>query len=129
MVRGASTFRPGLRRPIRAIINYLLAPLGIAACFLLIPQLATASALLNAFTTAGVACGIYYPYSMAYGIAAHPEEGTQMAGLLVGPPVRKGPGSIAKRILILDDGFAGNAAIACSPGSAGGRIICAMAPS
>ena len=65
-------------------IIYLLAPLGIAACFLLIPQLVTASALLIAFTAAGVACGIYYPYSMAYGIAAHPEEGTQMAGLLVG---------------------------------------------
>ena len=65
-------------------IVYLLAPLGIAACFLLIPQLITASALLMAFTAAGVACGIYYPYSMAYGIAAHPQEGTQMAGLLVG---------------------------------------------
>ncbi|MBN6748970.1 MFS transporter, partial [Acidithiobacillus sp. PG05] len=65
-------------------IVYLLAPLGMAACFLLIPQLITASALLMAFTAAGVACGIYYPYSMAYGIAAHPEEGTQMAGLLVG---------------------------------------------
>ncbi|MFA5732321.1 MAG: MFS transporter [Acidithiobacillus sp.] len=65
-------------------IVYLLAPLGIAACFLLIPQLITASALLIAFTAAGAACGIYYPYSMAYGIAAHPQEGTQMAGLLVG---------------------------------------------
>ncbi|MHB0887487.1 hypothetical protein [Acidithiobacillus sp.] len=83
-MRGASTFRPVLRRSIRAIINYLLAPLGIAACFLLIPQLDTASALLIAFTAAGVACGIYYPYSMAYGIAAHPEEGTRMAGILVG---------------------------------------------
>jgi fucose permease len=65
-------------------IVYLLAPLGIAACFLLIPHLAAANALLMAFTAAGIACGIYYPYSMAYGIAAHPEEGTQMAGLLVG---------------------------------------------
>ncbi len=35
---------------------------------------------------------------------------------------------MARRILILGDGLAGNAAIACSPGSAGGRIICAMAP-
>jgi len=65
-------------------IIYLLAPLGIAVCFLLIPHLAAANALLIAFTAAGVACGIYYPYSMAYGIAAHPKEGTQMAGLLVG---------------------------------------------
>lgn len=65
-------------------IVYLLAPLGMAACFLVIPQLITTGALLTAFTAAGVACGIYYPYSMAYGIAAHPQEGTQMAGLLVG---------------------------------------------
>lgn len=65
-------------------IVYLLAPLGIAGCFLLIPQLTAPSALLMAFTAVGIACGIYYPYSMAYGIAAHPQEGTQMAGLLVG---------------------------------------------
>ena len=64
-------------------IAYLLAPLGMAACFLIIPHL-QAAGLLIAFTAAGVACGIYYPYSMAYGIAAHPQEGTQMAGLLVG---------------------------------------------
>ncbi len=65
-------------------IAYLLAPLGMAACFLIIPHLQAAAGLLIAFTAAGVACGIYYPYSMAYGIAAHPQEGTQMAGLLVG---------------------------------------------
>jgi MFS family permease len=40
--------------------------------------------LILAFAAAGAACGIYYPYSMAYGIRAHPREGTQMAGLLVG---------------------------------------------
>lgn len=64
--------------------TYLAAPLGMAACFLVIPELRSAIALIVAFTAAGFACGIYYPYSMSYGIAAHPREGTQMAGLLVG---------------------------------------------
>lgn len=65
-------------------LAYLLAPLGMAICFVVIPHLQSATGLLMAFTSAGIACGIYYPYSMAYGIAAHPKEGTQMAGLLVG---------------------------------------------
>lgn len=64
--------------------TYLAAPLGMAACFLLIPELRSPTALIMAFTAAGFSCGIYYPYSMSYGIAAHPKEGTQMAGLLVG---------------------------------------------
>lgn len=63
---------------------YRIAPLGVAACFLVIPAIHSAAGLIGAFAAAGVACGIYYPYSMAYGIAAHPEEGTQLAGLLVG---------------------------------------------
>lgn len=62
----------------------LLAPLGMGACFLLIPHLQSATALLGAFAGAGLACGIYYPYTMSYGIRAHGREGTQMAGLLVG---------------------------------------------
>ena len=65
-------------------LTFLLAPVGMAACFLAIPQLVSATALILVFTLAGVSCGIYYPYSMSYGIAAHPREGTQMAGLLVG---------------------------------------------
>ncbi|MEL5847870.1 MAG: MFS transporter [Candidatus Igneacidithiobacillus chanchocoensis] len=64
--------------------TYLAAPVGMAACFLLIPELRSPTALIMAFTAAGFSCGIYYPYSMSYGIAAHPKEGTQMAGLLVG---------------------------------------------
>ncbi|MCE5360542.1 MAG: MFS transporter [Acidithiobacillus sp.] len=64
--------------------TYLAAPLGMAACFLLIPELRSPATLIMAFTAAGFSCGIYYPYSMSYGIAAHPKEGTQMAGLLVG---------------------------------------------
>ncbi|MHB1202309.1 MAG: hypothetical protein ACYCZC_04090 [Acidithiobacillus sp.] len=35
---------------------------------------------------------------------------------------------MAERVLILGNGLAGNAAIACSPASTGDRIICAMAP-
>lgn len=63
---------------------YLAAPVGMALCFLVIPNLDSAATLLIGFTVAGAACGIYYPYSMAYGIKAHPNEGTQMAGLMVG---------------------------------------------
>ncbi|MBN6740927.1 MFS transporter [Acidithiobacillus sp. MC6.1] len=65
-------------------IAYLLAPLGMASCFIVIPHLQSAAGLLIAFSGAGIACGIYYPYSMSYGITTHPQEGTQMAGLLVG---------------------------------------------
>lgn len=63
---------------------YLFTTLGLAGTFLIIPQLQSAAALISGFTAAGIACGIYYPYTMAYGIAAHRREGTQMAGLLVG---------------------------------------------
>ncbi|WP_308387991.1 MFS transporter [Acidithiobacillus sp. AMEEHan] len=68
-----------LQRPV-----FLLAPIGMAACFLWIPALHSGSDLILAYALAGAACGIYYPYSMSYGIQAHPKEGTQMAGLLVG---------------------------------------------
>lgn len=64
--------------------TYRVAPIGMAACFLIIPQLRSASELLLFFALAGAACGIYYPYSMAFGVARHGEEGTQMAGLMVG---------------------------------------------
>ena len=60
------------------------APAAMALSFLIIPHLTSANALLIAFAIAGASCGIYYPYSMSYGISAHPQEGTQMAGLLVG---------------------------------------------
>ncbi len=67
------------RRPI-----YLAAPGVMAVCFLLLPHFYGAVALLALFAAAGAACGIFYPYSMAYGVASHGAEGTQMAGLLVG---------------------------------------------
>ncbi|MDD3760056.1 MAG: MFS transporter [Acidithiobacillus sp.] len=63
---------------------YRAIPLGMAACFLIIPQLQSAESLLLFFALAGIACGVYYPYSMAFGVARHGKEGTQMAGLLVG---------------------------------------------
>ncbi len=69
---------------IRRRLLYQAVPLGIAACFLVIPDLRSGADFLLAFSFAGAACGIYYPYTMSYGIAAHPQEGTQMAGLLVG---------------------------------------------
>ena len=69
---------------IRRRLLYQVVPLGIAACFLVIPELRSGIEFLLGFAVAGAACGIYYPYSMSYGIASHPQEGTQMAGLLVG---------------------------------------------
>ncbi|MBU2755196.1 MFS transporter [Acidithiobacillus sp. CV18-2] len=75
---------------------YRAAPLGMAICFLIIPHLQSATSLLLFFALAGAACGIYYPYSMAFGVARHGKEGTQMAGLLVGAlMVGEGIGSTA----------------------------------
>ena len=62
---------------------YLAAPLGMAACFAVLPMLSSASMLIAAFALAGAACSIYYPFSMAYGLAAFAQQPTQMAGLLV----------------------------------------------
>ena len=63
---------------------YRATPLGMAVCFLIIPQLRSAGSLLLFFALAGAACGVYYPYSMAFGVVRHGAEGTQMAGLMVG---------------------------------------------
>lgn len=77
-------------------LTFLASPIGMAVAFVLIPRLHAAWALVAAFAWAGVACGIYYPYSMAHGIRAHPQEGTQLAGLLVGAlMVGEGIGSSA----------------------------------
>ena len=81
---------------IRRRLLYQVVPLGIAACFLVIPELRSGIEFLLGFAVAGAACGIYYPYSMSYGIASHPQEGTQMAGLLVGSVIiGEGIGSFA----------------------------------
>ena len=63
---------------------YLASPLGIALCFLMIPLLSGASALVAAFAAAGIATGIYYPYTLSYALKAQPEASTEIAGLLVG---------------------------------------------
>ena len=63
--------------------TYLAAPFGIAACFLALPWLTAAWALIALFALAGVATSIYYPYSMAYALAAEPGQTTYVAGLLV----------------------------------------------
>ncbi len=65
-------------------LTYRVVPFLIAADFVIIPGLHGAQALILAFALAGVACAVYYPYSMTYGIAAHPQAATEMAGLLVG---------------------------------------------
>ncbi len=63
--------------------TYLAAPFGIAACFLALPWLTAAWALILTFALAGVATSIYYPYSMAYALSAEPGQTTYVAGLLV----------------------------------------------
>jgi MFS family permease len=62
---------------------YLAAPLGMGACFAALPFLTGAWALVGAFALAGAACSIYYPFSMAYGLAAFSGQSTRMAGLMV----------------------------------------------
>ncbi len=64
-------------------MTYLAAPFGIAACFLALPWLTSAWALIALFALAGVATSIYYPYSMAYALSAEPGQTTYVAGLLV----------------------------------------------
>lgn len=63
--------------------TYLAAPFAIAACFLTLPWLNTAWALVAVFALAGIATSIYYPYSMAYALSAAPGQSTYVAGLLV----------------------------------------------
>ena len=64
--------------------SYLASPFGIALCFLVIPLLTGPTALVAAFAAAGVATGIYYPYTLSYALKAQPESSTEIAGLLVG---------------------------------------------
>ena len=63
---------------------YLASPVGIALCFLGIPLLSGPSELVAAFAVAGVATGIYYPYTLSYALKAQPAASTEIAGLLVG---------------------------------------------
>ncbi len=62
---------------------YRLSPIAIAACFLILPFASTPWALVATYGAAGVACSIYYPYSMSFALEAHPRHQTRVAGLLV----------------------------------------------
>jgi fucose permease len=65
-------------------VCYLASPLGIALCFLVLPALRGAPALIAAFAAAGIATGIYYPYTLSYALKTQPTASTEVAGLLVG---------------------------------------------
>lgn len=62
---------------------YLAAPLGMGACFAALPFLSSAAALIGTFAMAGVACSVYYPFSMSYGLTAFVGHQTRIAGLMV----------------------------------------------
>lgn len=62
---------------------YLAAPLGMGACFAALPFLTSAWVLVGMFAIAGAACSVYFPFSMAYGLAAFAGQQTRMAGLMV----------------------------------------------
>ena len=56
---------------------------GMMACFALLPWLSGVDALIGAFAFAGASCSIYYPFTMALGLANFEKEKTQVAGLMV----------------------------------------------
>ncbi|MHB1587683.1 MAG: MFS transporter [Acidiferrobacteraceae bacterium] len=62
---------------------YLAAPVGMAACFATLPFLRGHAPLIGVFAAAGAACSIYYPFTMAFGLAAYPQAQTRIAGLVV----------------------------------------------
>ena len=95
----------------------LVSALGIGASFLLIAQLRSALALVVGFAVAGAACGIYYPYAMAFGLASDAGDpigfaGSMVAALMIG----EGLGSFApgelQRFASLPTLYAGAAALA-----------------
>jgi len=75
---------------------FLASALGIGASFVGLSVLAAPDALVAAYACAGAACGIYYPYAMAFGLATRPQDeiafaGTMVAALMIG----EGTGSLA----------------------------------
>ncbi len=64
-------------------VFFLAAPIGIGACFATISLLTHSGPLVAIFGAAGAACSIYYPFAMAFGLAAYPEQQTRIAGLTV----------------------------------------------
>ncbi|MHB1941541.1 MAG: MFS transporter [Acidiferrobacteraceae bacterium] len=64
-------------------VFFLAAPIGIGVCFAAIPFLVHSGPLVAIFGAAGAACSIYYPFAMAFGLAAYPGQPTRIAGLIV----------------------------------------------
>ena len=95
----------------------LVSALGIGASFLLLAQLRSALALVVGFATAGAACGIYYPYAMAFGLASDPGDpigfaGSMVAALMIGEGVGSFAPGILQRFAPLPILYAGAAALA-----------------
>lgn len=75
---------------------YLAAPLGMGACFAALPFLSSPWALVGTFAVAGVACSVYYPFSMSYGLTAFAGQQIRIAGLMVAALIAgEGVGSFA----------------------------------
>jgi fucose permease len=95
----------------------LASALGIGASFLLLAQLRAAVALVAGFAIAGAACGIYYPYAMAFGLASDAGDpiafaGSMVAALMIGEGVGSfAPGEL-QRFAALPAIYAGAAALA-----------------
>jgi fucose permease len=64
-------------------VLFVLSALGIGASFAALSQLTTSTALVAAYAVAGAMCSIYYPYVMAFGLKAWPQQSVSLAGVLV----------------------------------------------
>lgn len=62
---------------------YFLSPPAMAAAFVAVALSTAPLALLPAYLAAGAACGIFYPFSMAFALARYRQAGTRVAGILV----------------------------------------------
>ncbi|HVC02853.1 MAG TPA: hypothetical protein VND80_11685 [Steroidobacteraceae bacterium] len=81
----------GMRRAL-----FLVSALGIGASFVLLSRLGSVDGLIGAYAIAGASCSIYYPYAMAFGLAAWPASSVGFAGLLVAAlMIGEGIGSLA----------------------------------
>lgn len=81
----------GMRRAL-----FLVSALGIGASFVLLSRLHSVDGLIGAYAIAGAACSIYYPYVMAFGLAAWPRSSVGFAGLMVAAlMIGEGIGSLA----------------------------------
>jgi fucose permease len=81
--------------PARRMI-FIGSALGIGASLALLAMANDALFRVVLYAVAGVACSIYYPYAMAYGLRAWPRQDISLAGLLVAALMAgEGIGSLA----------------------------------